>query len=213
MEYYSSRHDQWVLAVVSLAALHAEPLGRDSFVAVIYNVQIGRGRQHRFDVDLRFLRRPLAPHETVEVRSELSGVWQTAQISKAKFSNLGRSYMVTLDGSAGASLIVPATSVRRRFPDGSSVSVYHGTTDGWVSGVLQNCASSGPVDLATMALPPLPLVRVSRNCVQKKSKSAHTVTTGTSNMDQRDFLVCIAGLVERVPAHLVDYTGKRRSRE
>lgn len=77
-------------------ALHMEPLGRDSFVAVVCSS----------------LRRPLEANESVEVLDLPSGVWQTAHISKAKQSNLGRSYLVTRD-CAGVAF-------RRRLSDGST---------------------------------------------------------------------------------------------
>ena len=204
VEYFSCHNDQWLLAVVSLAALHMEPLGRDSFVAVVYNVRIGRTQQQRTDVDLRYLRRPLEPHESVEVRTLPSGAWQTARISKAAQSDLGRAYIVALDGAGGTSLVVPATSVRRRFPHGSTVFAYRGTTDGWVSGVLENVSSSDLSGCPNMAGSLMPVQRVTRNCDSKRRLAAPVAPTDNSNVDQRDFAVSFAGRVERVPAHLMD---------
>lgn len=213
VEYYSCHNDQWLLAVVSLAALHEEPLRRDSFVAVVYNVKIGRTGQERTDVDLRFLRRPLEPHDVVEVRALPSGVWQAAQISKATQSNLGRSYRVTHDGTDGASLIVPGTSIRRRYVHGSDVRVYRGPRDGWVLGVVQDASSSDQRDCPNTAVPSMPVVRVTRNCAVEKRLGAPSATTAHFNVDERNVSVCVAGQCERVPAHLLDSSegGKRQT--
>lgn len=194
VEYYSFHNDQWLLAVVSLAALHTEPVGRDSFVAVVYNVRIGKSQQLRNDVGLAFLRRPLEPMEPVEVRAPLTGVWQAAHILKVAHSSLGRSYMVSLD-SVGVSVLVPGTSVRRRFTDGSAVHVYRGATDGWVLGVLEDGASADLTDCPDMALPTLPV---------KKMLGAHPQTEEHPDVEYQKFPVRFAELIERVPAYLMD---------
>ena len=213
VEYYSCHNDQWCLAVVSLAALHMEPLGPKSFVAVVYNVVIGRSGQQRTDVEVRFMRRPLCPHESVEVRTPTSGVWQAAHILKAAQSNLGRAYKVALDGEGDASLVLPATSIRRRFADGSIVFVYRGTTDGWVSGVLQQCAPSEHSDCPSMAGSSMPLVRVTRTCGGKLGSPVPLGSTECANVDQREFSVSCGGRQERVPAYLLDSVGRSCSGE
>ena len=211
VEYYSCHHDQWCLAVVSLAALHTEPLGTESFVAVIYNVTIGRSKQQRFDVDLRLLRKPLEPHDSVEVRDPSSCAWRGAEVLKATYTDVGRSYILGLDAAGGARVPVPATWVRRRFAKGSVVSVYRGPEDGWVSGLLQDLSSSSQTACSDMAVSSLPVVRVTRNCSVKKS-GAPCTTSANWNVDERNLSVCIAGMCECVPAHLMD-TKVKLSRE
>ena len=213
VEYYSCHNDQWFLAVVSLAALHTEPLGPESFVAVVYNVVIGRTKQQRTDVDLRLLRRPLGLNESVEVRTLPSGVWQAARILKATQSDLGRAYKVTLDGEGGKSLLVPATSLRRRFAAGSTVSAYLGTTDGWVSGALQDASPSDQRDCPSTAVSLMPLVRVTRNCCGEDRSLAPVEDAGSWNVDQREFSVSCGGRYERVPAYFMDSVGRSCSGE
>ena len=207
VEYYSCHHDQWCLAVVSLAALHTEPLGTESFVAVIYNVTIGRSKQQRFDVDLRLLRKPLEPHDSVEVRDPSSCAWRGAEVLKATYTDVGRSYILGLDAAGGARVPVPATWVRRRFAKGSVVSVYRGPEDGWVSGLLQDPSSSSQTACSDMAVSSLPVVRVTRNCSVKKSGAPRT-TSANWNVDERNLSVCIAGMCEFVPRALDGYEGE-----
>lgn len=132
--------------------------------------------------------------EPVEVRAPLTGVWQAAHILKVAHSSLGRSYMVSLD-SVGVSVLVPGTSVRRRFTDGSAVHVYRGATDGWVLGVLEDGASADLTDCPDMALPTLPV---------KKMLGAHPQTEEHPDVEYQKFPVRFAELIERVPAYLMD---------
>ena len=115
--------------------------------------------------------------------------------------------MVSLDGAGGASLLVPATFVQRRFPHGSTVHAHRGTTDGLVSGVLEDSSSSDLNGCPSTAISSMPLELETRKCDSKKL-AAPTENPDSSNVDHQDSAVCFAVRVERVPSHLIGTSEK-----
>ena len=107
VEYYSRHHDQWFhwlrFTWSLLRGTVPLPLSTTSGLAGQNSSALTWTCASCEDTSTKRIRRG--------AHSQL-GVWQTARISKAAQSNLGRAYRVSLDGAGDTSLVVPATSVR-----------------------------------------------------------------------------------------------------
>jgi len=127
VEYYSSSLNRWLAARVNLA------VGSSSSV-VRYDVTISASQQHRVDVSLEDLRRPLRRGEAVEMFSKRAGAWVPVAIAANQASNATNfGYAVELPDGEGQDK-VPAARLRRRYIVGDKVKAYRGSSVGWVAG-------------------------------------------------------------------------------
>jgi len=137
VEYFSKTHKQWLPGIIMQRTL------RSSNCRELYDVRIGaNGRQVREAVELKLLRRPLAPGEAVEVCADPDvGAWQAAIVSEDQSSVPAvTGYRIRLahaqDSDAPTS--VAAVRLRRRFVAGEYVSVYRGWRRGWKNAIVQD---------------------------------------------------------------------------
>jgi len=136
IEYFSRRHRAWQPGFVRV--LHREPEAPGRPPKVVYGVELLPSHQMRYGVRLDVLRPPLLEGELVEVfRRRNGGVWLPAKMSGPQ-ALLGAAvgYSVELLGERSVQHGLPASRVRRRFPQGSRVEVYRGLERGWVSAVV-----------------------------------------------------------------------------
>lgn len=196
VEYYSCTHHLWLPAVVTFDALDHHTHGTHRTEEVIYAVHLCRTQQFRNHVPLHHLRRPLAAGHLVEVLTGRGCAWQEARIQKLALGKTDRFYVVELQGQH---ITVPASSTRRRFPEGCEVLVYQGCTSGWQAGVVRGVVSgaswnptsseSQSAFVVTRALKPHP---------------GDAVTDFSFVPDSRVFAVEIAGKIHSsIPAHLL----------
>jgi len=122
VQYYSWSHRKWLLSIFQ---------GRQGFTE-FYIVDIVQGKR-RFHVHLDCLRSPFQADELVEVFSQRKG-WLPASVSghQDPIRAMRIGYKVQLDGREGLSIDhVPSERLRRRFPAGASVEIWHGPLTGW----------------------------------------------------------------------------------
>ena len=93
VEYFSCTNKCWLLGVVSLDAIY----NGKTLVSVLYNVDLGRTRQMRYDVKIDLLRRPPEQGEMVEVQRHAGHPWLPGRILKVRWSREGRLYCALLD--------------------------------------------------------------------------------------------------------------------
>eukprot|EP00419_Tripos_fusus_P002498 CAMPEP_0172675286 /NCGR_PEP_ID=MMETSP1074-20121228/13185_1 /TAXON_ID=2916 /ORGANISM="Ceratium fusus, Strain PA161109" /LENGTH=293 /DNA_ID=CAMNT_0013492739 /DNA_START=403 /DNA_END=1284 /DNA_ORIENTATION=- len=129
-EFFSKRLCMWLPAEVS-----AEP--RASGQDVVYSATVLPQRQEHYDVGLPTLRPPLLEGEPCEVFSHDSRRWlQAVTSSNQQTTHSAISYRVSLLDGQPCETQVAAERVRRRFPQGSLVSVYQGPGLGWIDAMV-----------------------------------------------------------------------------
>jgi len=131
VEYFSATLNRWLGATMHLVANQATGVIR-------YDAVITATRQHRADVALEDVRRPLRRNEPVEVFSRKRGAWSPAVVSPSQMpgaANFG--VEVELLGGGGQVDKVPAAKVRRRYAVGQAVKVYRGCNRGWIQGKIE----------------------------------------------------------------------------
>lgn len=202
VEYFSCTNKCWLLGVVSLDAIY----NGKTLVSVLYNVDLGRTRQMRYDVKIDLLRRPPEQGELVEVQRHAGHPWLPGRILKVRWSREGRLYCALLDEPDehhGNEVTVPGSALRRRYPGDSKVFAYGGHSVGWQRGTMVGGAStpfsvedfqslSGQLFMGNAATP---IVKtLGRNGAGHLDVSP----------DERVFYVLIEDRVERVLGGLID---------
>lgn len=145
VEYFSCAHNIWLMGRISLSTLSEMSNGTERIGAMVYDVVLGRTHQHRRDVQLHLLRRPLVQNECVDVLCKT--IWRPGRILKVLKHHTGRWYLVRMDDPEKTTEApIPGVLLRRRFCSGELVRVYRGHVLGWVAAVMQDQAD--PADNA-----------------------------------------------------------------
>lgn len=143
VEFFSKRLRTWLPAEVT-----AEP--RASGQDVVYSATVLPQRQEHYDVGLPTLRPPLLEGEPCEVLSPESRWLQAITCSSQQNTDSAISYRVTLLESQARETQVTAERLRRRFPQGSLVSVYQGPGLGWTDAMVVSVDAQDPLAAAQM---------------------------------------------------------------
>mmetsp|Transcript_118677 Transcript_118677/g.343242 ORF Transcript_118677/g.343242 Transcript_118677/m.343242 type:complete len:1209 (-) Transcript_118677:133-3759(-) len=183
VEYFSATLNRWLGATVHIKT-------NPTTSTIRYDANITATRQHRADVPLEDLRRPLRKNEAVEVYSRRKGAWTPAVISPNQLTG-STNFGVELEfmGAAGQVDKVPAAKVRRRYVEGQTVKVYRGCYPGWVSAkveAVQEPASNGDEDAEEVDSPTLRAEIIGRQ--QRRLKSMATMASQDSAV--RDLPTC-----------------------
>lgn len=128
-EYFSKRLCSWMPAEVM-----TEP--RATGNEVVYSATVLPHRQEHYDVGLAALRLPLRAGEPCEVLSQDFRWIPAVTSSGQQITQSAISYRVSLLEGRMDEIQIPASQVRRRFPQGSLVSVYQGPGLGWTNAMV-----------------------------------------------------------------------------
>jgi len=217
VEFFSKRLRVWLPAEVT-----AEP--RASGQDVVYSATVLPQRQEHYDVGLPTLRPPLLEGEPCEVFSHDSRWLQAVTCSSQQNTDSAISYRVTLLDGHARETQVAAERVRRRFPQGSLVSVYQGPGLGWTDAMVVSVDVQDP--LAAAQTTPVPST-VAVQGSPERSRASRGSSTPVSLTPQRlqpqqpelnaldpemrpDVLICTetGDTIEQllhVPAHLLRF--------
>lgn len=138
VEYWSAAQRRWMPATLEVITSPATPVQPPQ---VVYNVRVGRQEQLVQDVPMHSFRVPLAAGELVEVPSEGDRTWVPAFVLGG---DAVRGYRIRQapenEWDPGEGLQdfeqVPASRLRRRFPEGTCVLLYKGPVLGWAAGMV-----------------------------------------------------------------------------
>mmetsp|Transcript_56584 Transcript_56584/g.104736 ORF Transcript_56584/g.104736 Transcript_56584/m.104736 type:complete len:452 (-) Transcript_56584:95-1450(-) len=140
VEYYSRSLSTWLPAQIFVES-HGPGREPSLFATMLLD-----GSQ-RHDICLELLRTPLRAGEPCEVFSPRMWRWLEATVLRGPDEHQvmagqrGSSYCVSLLEDCGGEAYVPASRLRRRFPEGTPVSIYRGLPTGWIDAVVRSSSS------------------------------------------------------------------------
>mmetsp|Transcript_816 Transcript_816/g.1791 ORF Transcript_816/g.1791 Transcript_816/m.1791 type:complete len:448 (+) Transcript_816:119-1462(+) len=193
VEYYSRSLGTWLPSQIFV-----ESRGPGQDPLLFAHILVDGSQRH--DVCLELLRLPLKEGEPCEVFSPRLWRWLEAVVVRSPHAHpglagqkLGGAYCVSLLEDCGGEAYVPASRLRRRFPEGSPVSVYRGLPTGWIDAVVTS--SLGRSDLqpgsTSCADPPSP--RPSEEVDVQQFLPAPVLPDGATLDFWTDILVSVEG--------------------